>query len=99
VRMRQTRGKARFRLAAYVGAVACWLGPVQTTHPSVQRRVLPAVNTPSPRTQTGANPVLRTVHVAVNPLALVVDAPTQRVFVFSSSAHESRVSVLDAARL
>lgn len=40
--------------------------------------------------------LLRTVAVAPAPLALVADAPTERVFVFSSSAHDSRVTVLEA---
>ena len=41
--------------------------------------------------------LLRTVAAPPTPSAVVVDAPTRRVFVFGSTANDSRVGVLDAA--
>ncbi len=87
----QTRG--RVAAAVCVLTLTAIHAPVMDPRghfPSRQEGAAPS------RMQRAVNPVLRTVHVAVNPLALVVDAPTKRVFVFSATAHESRVSVLDA---
>jgi len=56
---------------------------------------------PPQRAVAPAGPLLRTVGVAAHPIALVDDAPTGRVFVFSRTAGdttsgESRITVLDA---
>jgi DNA-binding beta-propeller fold protein YncE len=50
----------------------------------------------APSARMAPSPVLQVIRVAAHPSALVVDAATERVFVFSSVAHESSIGVLDA---
>jgi len=49
----------------------------------------------APSARIASSPVLRTIRVDAHPAAIVVDAPTGRVFVFSSTRQGSSINVLD----
>jgi len=92
---RDNRARGLLLASAGAGVVVASLG-VTVREPGLELR--------SPqRAVAPAGPLLRTVGVAAHPIALIDDAPTGRVFVFSrttaesdTTSGESRITVLDA---
>lgn len=96
--MRRTPRPHRRALGRVVVA-ACVLAATSARAQAVPTTGMPPSRRDSggaPRARIAASPVPRTIRVDAHPMAIVVYAPTGRVFVFSSVAHGSSIGVLDA---